>query len=108
MQRIRDFFQSDIAGGVVLAFAAVLAMIIANTPLYGHYHHLLEMSIGVHVGDFVLDKHAIHWINDGLMAIFFFLVGLELKREMLVGELSEPKKLAWPAPAAFGGWSMLV
>lgn len=106
MQRIRDFFQSDIAGGVVLAFAAVLAMIIANTPLYGHYHHLLEMSIGVHVGDFVLDKHAIHWINDGLMAIFFFLVGLELKREMLVGELSEVKKIVLPALAAVGGMIM--
>ncbi|PIE46729.1 MAG: Na+/H+ antiporter NhaA [Gammaproteobacteria bacterium] len=103
MQAIRKFFQSEIAGGVVLAIAAILAMIIANTPLYDYYHHLLEVSIGVHVDDFVIDKHALHWINDGLMAIFFFLVGLELKREMLVGELSEVRKVILPALAAVGG-----
>lgn len=103
MQRIRAFFKSEIAGGVILAIAAILAMIVANSPLYDTYHHILETSIGLHFGDFVIDKHALHWINDGLMAVFFFLVGLELKREMLVGELSDVKKVILPAVAALGG-----
>lgn len=103
MQVLRKFFQSDIAGGAVLALAAILALIVANTPLYEHYHHLLEIPIGVHIADFKIDKHALHWINDGLMAIFFFLVGLELKREMLVGELSDVRKIVLPAFAAVGG-----
>lgn len=103
MQVLRKFFQSDIAGGAVLALAAILALIVANTPLYEHYHHLLETPIGVRIADFKIDKHALHWINDGLMAVFFFLVGLELKREMLVGELSDVRKIVLPAFAAVGG-----
>lgn len=103
MTPIQRFFKSDIAGGIVLAISALLALIIANTPLYEGYHHLLETSVKVQIGAFKIDKHALHWINDGLMAIFFFLVGLELKREMLVGELSEVRKVIFPALAAVGG-----
>ncbi len=103
MSVIRKFFKSDIAGGICLAFATVLALVIANTSLYEAYHHALETPIIVGIGSFVIDKHALHWINDGLMAIFFFLVGLELKREIMVGELSEVKKVALPALSAMGG-----
>lgn len=103
MRSIQKFFKSDIAGGIVLAVATLLALIIANTPLYEIYHHILETQITVSIGSFSIDKHALHWINDGLMAIFFFLVGLELKREMMVGELSEAKKIVLPALAAVGG-----
>lgn len=102
-QKLKSFFSSDIAGGVVLALAAILAMVVANTPLTTWYHHLLETTIAVQVGEFSINKHALHWINDGLMAIFFFLVGLELKREVLVGELSEVRKIVLPAIAALGG-----
>ncbi len=100
---LQRFFSSDIAGGVVLALSAVLAMIVANTPLNALYHNFLEMPIVVKIGTFSIDKDAVHWINDGLMAIFFFLVGLELKREVLIGELSDVKKIILPAVAAIGG-----
>lgn len=103
MKAIQKFLKSELAGGVVLALSALLALIIANTPLYEFYHHILETTVKVQIGSFKIDKHALHWINDGLMAIFFFLVGLELKREVLVGELSEVRKIVLPAFAAIGG-----
>lgn len=106
MTKLQKFFKSDIAGGVLLALATVLALFVANSPLKELYHHFLETPIAVSVGSFAIDKHAIHWINDGLMAIFFFLVGLELKREIIIGELSEVKKIVLPAVSAVGG--MLV
>ena len=102
-QKIRQFFALDMAAGIVLAVSAILAMVVANSPLHEAYEHFLHLSIGIKVGDFVLDHHLLHWINDGLMAVFFFLVGLELKREILVGELSEVKKIVLPAIAAVGG-----
>lgn len=102
-QKIRQFFALDMAAGIVLAVSAILAMVVANSPLHEAYEHFLHLSIGIKVGDFVLDHHLLHWINDGLMAVFFFLVGLELKREILVGELSEVKKIVLPAIAALGG-----
>lgn len=105
-EKIRTFFASDMAGGVVLAVTAILAMIVANSPLYDIYHHVLETPIVVSVGSLSIDHHLLHWINDGLMVIFFFLVGLELKREILVGELSDIRKVVLPALGAVGG--MLV
>ncbi len=96
MNPIQKFFKLDIAGGVVLAIATVLALVVANSPLYELYHHFLEMPVIVGVGSFVIDKHALHWINDGLMAIFFFLVGLELKREVMVGGDLCPNELGKP------------
>lgn len=105
-QKIHAFFALDMAGGVILAFSAILAMVVANSPLYDWYHAWLEMPIIVQIGSFRLEHDAVHWINDGLMVIFFFLVGLELKREMLIGELSDVKKVILPALSAVGG--MLV
>ncbi|WP_019519044.1 Na+/H+ antiporter NhaA [Faucicola boevrei] len=105
-EKIRNFFALDIAGGIVLAVSALLAMIVANSGLADWYQHLLHLPIVVQVGNFEIAHSAVHWINDGLMVIFFFLVGLELKREVLIGELSDVKKIVLPALGAVGG--MLV
>lgn len=102
-QKIRQFFALDMAAGIVLAVSAMVAMIVANSPLHDAYEHFLHLPIMFQAGHFVLDYHLLHWINDGLMAVFFFLVGLELKREILVGELSDVKKIVLPAVAAVGG-----
>lgn len=105
-QKVQAFFALDMAGGIVLALSAVFAMIVANSPLSGWYHAWLELPIIVQIGSLKIEHDAVHWINDGLMVIFFFLVGLELKREVMVGELSDVKKVILPALAAVGG--MLV
>lgn len=103
LNRIKAFFELEAAGGIVLAFAAVLAMIVANSPLHDLYHAFIHAPVVVQIGSFEIAKDAHHWINDGLMAIFFFLVGLELKREALVGELSDIKQIILPALCAVGG-----
>ena len=103
MRRIKAFFNLEASGGIVLALAAIAAMIIANTPLNTWYAGFIHAPVVIQVGDFVLAKDAQHWINDGLMAVFFFLVGLELKREVLIGELSNIKQIILPAGAAVGG-----
>ncbi len=103
IQRIKAFFEYEAAGGIVLALAAVAAMIIANTPLNVWYEAFIHAPVAIQVGSFEIAKDAHHWINDGLMAIFFFLVGLELKREVLIGELSNVKQIILPAGAALGG-----
>lgn len=102
-QLVKQFFQFDAAGGIILAMAAILAMIIANTPLVSYYHAFFDAPVAFQFGPLKLAKPAYLWINDGLMAIFFFLVGLELKREVLVGELSNIKTIVLPALAALGG-----
>lgn len=78
-------------------------MIVANSPLHDLYHAFIHAPVSVQIGNFSIDKDAHHWINDGLMAVFFFLVGLELKREALVGELSDIKQILLPAVCAVGG-----
>lgn len=99
----------NILGSVLLFFAAVLAAILANSPLSQYYHDFLSLEIGLQIGDFNLFSHnghsltVLHLINDGLMAIFFFAVGLEIKRELLVGELSSVRKASLPFIAACGG-----
>ncbi|VEG13022.1 Na+/H+ antiporter NhaA [Moraxella cuniculi] len=103
MEKIKAFFQLEAAGGIVLALAAVLAMIVANSPLQEFYNAFIHAPVVVQIGSFEIAKDAQHWINDGLMAIFFFLVGLELKREALIGELSDIKQILMPALAAVGG-----
>ncbi len=103
LARIKAFFELDAAGGIVLAIAAVLAMIVANSPLHDLYHAFIHAPVLVQIGNFSIDKDAHHWINDGLMAVFFFLVGLELKREALIGELSDIKQILLPAVCAVGG-----
>jgi NhaA family Na+:H+ antiporter len=97
------FIQHEAAGGIVLLAAAILALILQNSPLSSLYDALLETSVPIGAGSLVLEKTLLHWINDGLMAIFFFLVGLEIKREILVGELSTQQKASLPVIGAIGG-----
>lgn len=106
IRRIKAFFEFEAAGGIVLALAAIAAMIIANSPLSTWYEGFIHAPVAIQIGDFAIAKDAHHWINDGLMAIFFFLVGLELKREVLIGELSNVKQIILPAGAALGGMIM--
>ncbi len=100
---IRRLFTHDAAGGLALMAAAALAMIFANSPLHLLYDHLLETRLSIQVGSLALSKPLHHWINDGLMAVFFLLVGLEIKREVLDGELSSLKQASLPLIAAVGG-----
>ena len=104
--RIQEFIKLETSGGVVLIIAAIFAMIIANTPLSANYDLILGTYIKVGIGNFEIAKPAILWINDGLMAIFFFLVGLEIKREVLAGELSSFDKAILPIMAAIGGMAV--
>jgi NhaA family Na+:H+ antiporter len=103
---IKDFLALESAGGVLLAGAAVLAMLLANSPLEAVYAGFLDTPVEVRVGALEIAKPLLLWINDGLMAVFFFLVGLELKREALEGELSSPAQVMLPALAAVGGMAL--
>lgn len=97
------FFKHDSAGGVLLVLVAVMAMVLANSPLASAYVWFLDIPVRVQIGALDLAKPLLLWINDGLMAIFFFLVGLELKREVLYGHLSEKQNLVLPGVAASAG-----
>jgi NhaA family Na+:H+ antiporter len=100
------FFQHEATGGLMLLAAAIAALIVSNSPLEWLYSGLLDTRAAVRIGALVLDKPLLLWINDGLMAVFFFLVGLEIKRELLQGELSTFGKAALPAVAAIGGMAV--
>ena len=100
------FFQQPAAGGIVLMGAAALALILDNSPLSGLYDSLLKMPVVIQVGALELNKPLLLWINDGLMAIFFFLVGLEIKREVLEGRLSNIREAGLPVIAALGGMAV--
>lgn len=100
---ITRFLRLESAGGIILMMTATLAIIIANTPLAAYYNLLLDTPVEVRIGALEIAKPLLLWINDGLMAIFFFLVGLELKREILEGELSDPKNIILPGIGAIGG-----
>ena len=100
---IRNFLQMESAGGLVLMGAAALAMVAANSPLADYYDLFIETPVEVRIGRLEIAKPLLLWVNDGLMAVFFFLVGLELKREILEGELSRPSNVLLPALAAVGG-----
>ena len=99
----QSFFALESASGILLLAAALVALVWANSPLAPAYFELWETHLVVGVGDLVLDQSLHHWINDGLMAVFFFVVGLEIKREVLVGELASPRKAALSVAAALGG-----
>lgn len=106
LDALRNFLKLEAAGGIVLVIAAGLAMIAANSPLSGTYDLLIELPVEIRVGPLQIAKPLLLWINDGLMAVFFFLIGLELKREVLEGELADARKVVLPAMGAVGG--MLV
>lgn len=98
-----EFVHRQTTSGLLLMATAILAMVMANSGLATFYQHLVHMPISINIGEWGLEKTLHHWVNDGLMALFFFLVGLELKREILVGELAVPRQAALPIIAAFGG-----
>src|SRR3990167_2513326 len=100
---LREFIKLEASAGIVLFLAAVFALIVDNTPLHTYYHALFNVSVTVQFGKFGLSKPLLHWINDGFMAIFFFLVGLEIKRELFEGELNSFAKAILPGIAAIGG-----
>ena len=100
------FIHHEATAGLFLVLAAAAALAVTNVGYAETYHHFLELPVSVHIGSISLDKHLIHWINDGLMAIFFFLVGLEIKREVLDGNLSSREQIILPAMAALGGMTV--
>lgn len=99
----QKFDRAQSLGGILLFGATIVALIFANTQLRDFYDGLKETMIGIDAGGFHLKKPVILWVNDGLMAIFFFLIGLEIKRELMLGELNSPSKAALPLIAAVGG-----
>ena len=103
MRLIREFLRLEASSGIILIVMAVLAMLLANSPLREQYEYLLNTEASVTVGEVGLQKPLLLWINDGLMAIFFLLIGLEVKREIRTGQLSNPRQVALPAIAALGG-----
>lgn len=107
LQRAFDkFFSHEASGGILLMASAVLAMIVANSALVGAYDSVLGSMISVTVNGTGVEKPLILWINDGLMAIFFFLIGLELKRELIEGKLKNPRDVLLPGVAAIGGMAL--
>lgn len=102
-EAINDFLKMEATGGLMLVAATVLAMFLANSPFLENYSAFLGIPVAVKFGDLEIAKPFLLWINDGLMAIFFFLVGLEIKREFRIGELSSPAQVALPGIAAIGG-----
>ena len=104
LARLRKFVRSPWAGGVVLILFTVLALVLANLPWTASaYHHLFEARLRIGFDGFSLDEPLEAWVNDGLMAVFFFYVGLEIKREVIAGRLSGLRQAALPLAAALGG-----
>jgi NhaA family Na+:H+ antiporter len=99
----KNFLLHESAGGVLLVIMAALAMLLANSPLVGLYDGFLATPLQIRVGDLNIAKPLLLWINDGLMAIFFFMIGLEIKREVLTGSLSSPSQVVLPGIAAIAG-----
>jgi NhaA family Na+:H+ antiporter len=101
-----EFARIEAAGGILLLICTAVAVAWANSPWRGSYFDLWHMPVAIEIGTFRLSESLAHWVNDGLMAIFFFVVGLEIKRELLVGELASPRKAAIPVAAAVGGMAV--
>lgn len=106
MEIIKGFFQSKSAPGLLLFFAAVLALVIVNSPFHALYDSFKNIPAIFQVGGFVIDKPLLLWINDGLMAIFFLLVGMEIKRELVAGHFSKREQIILPTVAALGGMTI--
>ncbi len=106
LKKVKEFLRLESASGILLLLAAILAMAAENSPLDVYYNALLNTKVAIQVGDFQIAKPLLLWINDGLMAIFFFLIGLEVKREFLVGEFSEPSRVVLPVFGAIGGMAV--
>jgi NhaA family Na+:H+ antiporter len=100
---LQRLFRHEAASGIVLMLASALALMLANSPMAGFYDLLLSLHGSVRIGSFGIEKPLLLWVNDGLMAIFFLLVGLEIKREVLAGQLSDRSRAILPAAAAIGG-----
>ena len=105
-EALKDFLRQESAGGIVLIVAAALALVIANSPFAPAYFSTLSTKLTVSYGSFAIDKALLLWINDGLMAIFFFLIGLEVKREIVDGQLSDWNRASLPLAAAIGGMAV--
>ncbi|WP_428624060.1 Na+/H+ antiporter NhaA [Sedimenticola sp.] len=103
---ISGFFKLESASGIILMCAAVFAMLCANTPLQTYYSLILDTPVAIRIGAFEIAKPLLLWINDGLMAVFFFLVGLELKRELIDGELADRRNIILPGIGALGGMAI--
>jgi len=101
-----EFIHRQTTSGILLMAMALIALLLANSPLADSYEHLVHTLVSLNIGSWTLNMTLHHWINDGLMALFFFVVGLELKREILVGELAELRHAALPIGAAIGGMVM--
>ncbi|MDD4977233.1 MAG: Na+/H+ antiporter NhaA [Gallionella sp.] len=101
-----DFIHRETTSGLLLMGAAIIALILANSFMADTYLHVLHTHMGISVGSWEIDMSLHHWVNDGLMTLFFFVVGMELKREILVGELADLRQAALPIVAAIGGMVM--
>lgn len=103
VQLIQRFLKLESAGGILLLFSAAVAMLLANSPLSSQYNDFLNLPVSLQIGGFSINKTLIHWINDGFMAVFFVLVGMEVKKELFEGALSSYQQAIFPAIAAVGG-----
>lgn len=101
--RFKKFLRHDSAGGVLLVFMTMVAMVLANSPYVGFYENFLATPVQARIGNLDIAKPLLLWINDGLMAVFFFMIGLEIKREVLTGSLSSPSQVVLPGIAAIAG-----
>lgn len=103
MQKLKFYLNHEASGGILIIIATILALICQNTILTDFYNHFLRIESGIIFGEYKIIKPIILWVNDGLMAVFFFFIGLEVKKEILIGELSSPKKVALPVIGGIGG-----
>jgi Na+:H+ antiporter, NhaA family len=105
---LEDFHSYEASGAMVLLGATVFALVVANSPLSDAFQAFWQTHVGISAGHWAIDKSLLHWINDGLMALFFFVVGLEVKREVVVGELKTARQAALPLLAAIGGMAVPI
>jgi NhaA family Na+:H+ antiporter len=106
LKQIKAVLHSEVGPGILLLIMAVLAMIVMNSPLASYYEDIFRTKVVFGIGPVIIDKPFLLWVNDGLMAIFFFLIGLEIKRELMVGHLSDIRQALLPLGAAIGGMAV--